>query len=119
MNVFSKAEKIVNDASDIVELADESDDELVAEIDAELNSVEKSIESLRLKALLSGKYDNLNAILTLHAGAGGTEACDWTEMLYRMYICYAQKQNFTLTELDRLEGDEAGIKNVSFKIEGE
>ena len=119
MNVFSKAEKIVNDASDIVELADESDDELFAEIDAELNSVEKSIESLRLKALLSGKYDNLNAILTLHAGAGGTEACDWTEMLYRMYICYAQKQNFTLTELDRLEGDEAGIKNVSFKIEGE
>lgn len=116
---FSKAEKIVNDAEEIIELADESDESLFAEIDAELRDVEKSIEEMRLKALLSGKYDNLNAILTLHAGAGGTEACDWTEMLYRMYICYAQKQNYTLTELDRLEGDEAGIKSVSFKIEGE
>ncbi len=119
VNAFSKAEKTVNDASDIIELADESDEDLFAEIDAELKEVEKSIEEMRLKALLSGKYDNLNAILTLHAGAGGTEACDWTEMLYRMYICYAQEQNYTLTELDRLDGDEAGIKNVSFKIEGE
>ena len=109
----------MNDASDIIELADEADDDLFEEIDSELKEVEKSIEEMRLKALLSGKYDNLNAILTLHAGAGGTEACDWTEMLYRMYICYAQKQDYTLTELDRLDGDEAGIKSVSFKIEGE
>ena len=83
----------MNDASDIIELADDADDDLFEEIDSELKEVEKSIEEMRLKALLSGKYDNLNAILTLHAGAGGTEACDWTEMLYRMYICYAQKQN--------------------------
>ncbi len=119
VNAFSKAEKTVNDANDIIELAEENDDELFAEIDTELKEVEKSIEEMRLKALLSGKYDNLNAILTLHAGAGGTEACDWTEMLYRMYICYAQEQNYTLIELDRLDGDEAGIKSVSFKIEGE
>lgn len=119
VDAYSKAEKIVNDAGEIIELADESDESLFAEIDAELNTVEKSIEEMRLKALLSGKYDNLNAILTLHAGAGGTEACDWTEMLYRMYICYAQKQGLTLTELDRLDGDEAGIKSVSFKIDGE
>ena len=119
VGAFSKAEKTVNDAGEIIELADESDESLFAEIDAELKEVEKSIEEMRLKALLSGKYDNLNAILTLHAGAGGTEACDWTEMLYRMYICYAQKQNYTLTELDRLDGDEAGIKSVSFKVDGE
>ena len=74
---------------------------------------------MRLAALLRGKYDKLNAILTLHAGAGGTEACDWTEMLYRMYICYAEKHGYTITELDRLDGDEAGIKSVSFKVEGD
>ena len=74
---------------------------------------------MRLQSLLKGKYDKLNALMTLHAGAGGTEACDWTEMLYRMYICYAEKNGYSLTELDRLEGDEAGIKSVSFKLEGE
>ena len=72
-----------------------------------------------LSTLFKGKYDKLNAILTLHSGAGGTEACDWTEMLYRMYICYVEKRGYTLTELDRLEGDGAGIKSVSFKVEGE
>jgi peptide chain release factor 2 len=81
--------------------------------------VEKSVEEMRLAALLRGKYDKLNALLTLHAGAGGTEACDWTEMLYRMYMYYAEKNGYTLTELDRLAGDEAGIKSVSFKIEGD
>ena len=74
---------------------------------------------MRLATLLKGKYDKLNALLTLHAGAGGTEACDWTEMLYRMYMCYAEKNGYALTELDRLEGDGAGIKSVSFKVEGD
>lgn len=89
------------------------------ELKEELDGVEKTVEEMRLNALLSGKYDKLNALMTLHAGAGGTEACDWTEMLYRMYICYAEKNGYSLTELDRLEGDEAGIKSVSFKIEGD
>lgn len=116
ISAYDKAEKVIIDASDIVDLAEEENDEsLLAELDEEL----KTVENMRLQALLRGKYDKLNAILTLHAGAGGTEACDWTEMLYRMYICYAEKNGFTLTELDRLEGDEAGIKSVSFKIEGE
>ena len=88
-------------------------------IDGELSEVENTVEEMRLAALLRGKYDKLNAILTLHAGAGGTEACDWTEMLYRMYICYAEKHGYTITELDRLDGDEAGIKSVSFKVEGD
>jgi peptide chain release factor 2 len=120
VDAFDKAEKTVNDASDLVMLAEEENDEsILEELASELDAVEKSIEDMRLAALLRGKYDKLNALLTLHAGAGGTEACDWTEMLYRMYMYYAEKNGYTLTELDRLEGDEAGIKSVSFKIEGD
>ncbi len=97
----------------------EEDEETFEEITLDLVKAEKKLEELRLKILLKGKYDSLNALLTLHAGAGGTEACDWTEMLYRMYIYYAEKNGYTITELDRLEGDEAGIKSVSFRVEGE
>ena len=120
ISVFSDAEKIVDDAEVLVELAEEeNDDSVLTEIETDLKKAEDMIEDIRLKSLLSGKYDNLNAILSLHAGAGGTEACDWTEMLYRMYICYCEKNGYTLTELDRLDGDEAGIKSVSFKVEGD
>lgn len=120
VTTFDKAEKVINDASDIIDLAEEENDEsLFIELESELTNVEKTVEEMRLAALLRGKYDKLNALLTLHAGAGGTEACDWTEMLYRMYMYYAEKKGYTLTELDRLEGDEAGIKSVSFKIEGD
>lgn len=120
ISVFSDAEKIVDDAEVLVELAEEENDESVlTEVETDLKKAEDMIEDIRLKSLLSGKYDNLNAILSLHAGAGGTEACDWTEMLYRMYICYCEKNGYTLTELDRLDGDEAGIKSVSFKVEGD
>lgn len=110
----------MDEAEGIVDLAEEeNDDSVLDELDGELTEVESTVEEMRLAALLRGKYDKLNAILTLHAGAGGTEACDWTEMLYRMYICYAEKHGYTITELDRLDGDEAGIKNVSFKVEGD
>ena len=120
VNTFNNAEKTVNDAMEIVLLAEEENDEsLLLELEREITEVEKIIEEMRLTALLRGKYDKLNALLTLHAGAGGTEACDWTEMLYRMYMYYAEKNGFTLIELDRLAGDEAGIKSVSFKIDGE
>ena len=120
VETFNQAEKTVTDTLEILELAEEENDEsMFEEIDKELKSVEETIENMRLSALLRGKYDKLNALLTLHSGAGGTEACDWTEMLYRMYMYYAEKSGYTLTELDRLEGDEAGIKSVSFKIEGD
>lgn len=120
VSAFDKAEKTVDDAEGMVELAEEENDESVLdELDGELSEVENTVEEMRLAALLRGKYDKLNAILTLHAGAGGTEACDWTEMLYRMYICYAEKHGYAITELDRLDGDEAGIKSVSFKVEGD
>jgi len=120
VGAFDKAEKVILDTSEIIELAQEENDEsILEEVEKELLEVEKTIEEMRLSALLKGKYDKLNALLTLHSGAGGTEACDWTEMLYRMYMYYAEKNGYTLTELDRLEGDEAGIKSVSFKIEGD
>ncbi len=117
---YDKALKVIDDVSELLDLAEEENDEqILLEISNELENVENSIEEMRLTALLKGKYDKLNAIMTLHAGAGGTEACDWTEMLYRMYMYYAEKNDYKLTELDRLDGDEAGIKSISFKLEGE
>ncbi len=120
IEVFDQAEKVITETLEIVELAElENDESMFEEIEKELKDVEETIENMRLSALLRGKYDKLNALLTLHSGAGGTEACDWTEMLYRMYMYYAEKNGYKLTELDRLEGDEAGIKSVSFKVEGD
>ena len=120
MDAYDKAKKAVEDAEVMISLAVEEDDESVLEeVAGELETAEKDIEEIRLRTLLRGKYDSCDAILTLHAGAGGTEACDWTEMLYRMYICYAEKHGYKITEYDRLEGDGAGIKSVCFKVEGE
>ena len=120
LDAYDKAQKTITDAEEMIALAEEeNDDSFMEEVENELNAAEKDIAEIRLRTLLKGKYDSCNAIMTLHAGAGGTEACDWTEMLYRMYMYYAQRHDYTLTELDRLPGDEAGIKSISFKIEGE
>ncbi len=118
--VYDSTTQAVDDVETLLELvAEEGDESYAAEIEENLDKAEKDIEELRLQTLLKGKYDALNAIMTLHSGAGGTEACDWTEMLYRMYICYAEKHGYKLTELDRVDGDEAGIKSVTFKVEGD
>ncbi|MBQ0099200.1 MAG: PCRF domain-containing protein, partial [Firmicutes bacterium] len=95
VSAFDKAEKTINDTAEIIDMISEDDEALFSEIDEELKAVYTTVEDMRLKALLRGKYDKLNAILTLHAGAGGTEACDWTEMLYRMYMYYAEKSGYT------------------------
>ena len=117
---YQKGENALKDAQAFVDLIEEADDEsLVPELEGMIKSAEDDIEEMRIKALLKGKYDANNAILSLHAGAGGTEACDWTQMLYRMYQRYCEKSGFKVTELDREDGDEAGIKSVSFKIDGE
>lgn len=103
-----------------IELLEEIDDEgIFNELVSTISSLEKEIESAKLETLLSGKYDNYNAILTLHAGAGGTEAQDWADMLFRMYNMYAEKNGFKVKVLDALDGDEAGIKSISFLISGE
>ncbi len=117
---YGKGRKALDDASEIVDLIEETEEEdLVPELEKMMAAAEKDIEEMRIRALLRGKYDNSNALLALHAGAGGTEACDWCQMLYRMYCRYAEQNGFKVTEIDRLAGDSAGLKSVDFKIEGE
>ena len=103
----------------LIEMAYEEEDEaMVAEIRQELDSFISIFEELRIGTLLSGEYDKNNAILKLNAGAGGTESCDWCGMLYRMYTRWAERKGFELEVLDYLDGDEAGIKSVTFQVNG-
>ena len=94
------------------------DEEALMLIEEELPSIEKDTEELELLLLLNGPYDKNNAIIEVHSGAGGTEACDWADMLYRMYQRYCDKHDFKYTLLDYQEGDEAGIKSASFLVKG-
>ena len=104
----------------LIEMSEEEpDDETIAEIEEELNRFTEEFEQLRIQTLLTGEYDKCNAIVSLHSGAGGTEANDWTNMLYRMYSRWAEKKGFTVEVLDFLEGDVAGIKGVTFEVQGE
>ena len=97
----------------------EYDKELSEEVISNTKSLEKEIDKLEIQTLLSGKYDKNNAILTLHPGAGGTESQDWAEMLYRMYSKWSSSNGYSVKELDYLEGDEAGLKSVTFLVSGE
>ena len=114
--IFSELENIL----ELIELVKiEQDEALESEIISDSKKIYKEIENFELQTLLSGKYDSNNAILTLHPGAGGTESQDWAEMLYRMYSRWAVKNGYEVKELDFLEGDEAGIKSVTFEVNGE
>ena len=107
------------DIGTLIEMGyEENDASLIPEIQEELDHFVEDFERLRLDTLLSGEYDGENAIVTLHAGAGGTESCDWAGMLCRMYQRWADKKGFTVETLDYLEGDEAGIKSVTLQING-
>ena len=109
-----------SDIAALIKLCESEDDkELFTELQNELSSFDKKQQDLKIITLLSGKYDACNAIMNIHAGAGGTEAQDWADMLFRMYKMYAEKNGYKLTVIDVLEGDEAGIKNINFIIEGE
>ncbi len=104
----------------LIEMAyEEEDADMVADIEAELQQFEATFEEMRIQTLLSGEYDKDNAIVTLHAGAGGTESCDWAGMLYRMYSRWAERKGFSVDVLDFLDGDVAGIKAVTFQVNGE
>lgn len=98
---------------------EENDPEMIPEIREELDEFIAGLENIRIKTLLSDEYDGYNAILKLNAGAGGTESCDWASMLYRMYTRWAEKKGFSIEVLDYLDGDEAGIKSVTFQVNGE
>lgn len=114
--------KLKNDKEDIealIEMGYEDEDSaMVEEIKQALDDFISCFNDLRIKTLLSGEYDSNSAILKLNAGAGGTEACDWCSMLYRMYLRWAADKGFTVEELDELDGDEAGVKSVTFQVNG-
>lgn len=104
----------------LVELFQElSEPSLEPEIEENLHLCEQKVEKAKIETLLSGKYDSYDAIVTLHAGAGGTEACDWTDMLWRMYKMYGEKNDWKIKVLDSLDGDGAGLKSITFEVNGE
>ena len=120
MEIHEDLLRKLEDASTLMDFYEEAEDqESMDEAEQLLNAADTEIETLRLETLLNGQYDKNNAIISLHAGAGGTEAMDWTEMLLRMYTRWAEKKGFTVRTLDFLEGDEAGVKSVTIKIDGE
>lgn len=106
----------INGNLDIIN--NETDDEILDMIEEELSLIKANMDKIELETYLGGEYDNCNAIFEIHAGAGGTESCDWANMLYRMYSRYAQNSGYNLIELDKQYGEEAGIKSVMFQING-
>ena len=108
------------DIETLIEMGYEADEpEMIPEIREEFDSFIADFEELRISTLLSEEYDKCNAILKLNAGAGGTESCDWAGMLYRMYTRWAERKGFSIDVLDFLDGDEAGIKSITFQVNGE
>ena len=120
METYQNLVTQMEDMETMIEMGyEENDPALIPEIQEMLDEFQKDFDNIRIKTLLSGEYDSENAIIKLNAGAGGTEACDWCGMLYRMYSRWADKKGFTLEVLDYLDGDEAGIKSVTFEVHGE
>ena len=118
--IIDKLEDLYKEIEDYIELGNEEEDqEIVDTVGLLIEEFENDLETLRMKTLLSGEYDSDSAIVTLHSGAGGVEACDWVQMLYRMYSRWASDAGFSVEELDYQEGDEAGIKSVTFQVNGE
>ena len=118
--IYENLETQMEDMETLIEMGyEENDSSVIEEIQVTLDQFEADFEAIRMKTLLSGEYDKDDAIVKLNAGAGGTESCDWCGMLYRMYCRWAEKKGFSLEVLDYLDGDEAGIKSVTFEVHGE
>ncbi len=119
VNAINELKTQHSDIGELIVMAyEENDESMIPDIQAEFAEFSQRLDDLRISTLLSGEYDNCNAILRLNAGAGGTESCDWAGMLFRMYSRYAEKKGFSVEVLDMLDGDEAGIKSVTFQING-
>ena len=117
---FKELQECFDDAKTLLEMGNETEDEsLIPEVKEAVDNFISRYEELRITTLLSGEYDKDDAILTLHAGAGGTESCDWASMLFRMYTRWAERKGFDYEVIDFLEGDEAGYKSVTIEIRGE
>ncbi len=120
IETYQKLESTYDDVEVMIQMGyEEEDTGMLEEIQNDFAMFKEEFEVMRINTLLSGEYDNCNAILKLNAGAGGTESCDWTSMLYRMYTRWAEKKGFGIEVLDYLDGEEAGIKSVTFQINGE
>ena len=120
IETYHNLETQMEDMETMIEMGyEENDPELIPEIDQMMKEFVQTYEDIRMKTLLSGEYDRNNAIVSLHAGAGGTESCDWAAMLYRMYTRWADKKGFSVEVLDSLDGEEAGIKSITFQVNGE
>lgn len=118
--VMDKLDETYQEILDYIELGNEEEDqEIVDTVASLLEEFEENLDKLRMKTLLSGEYDSYGAIVTLHSGVGGVEACDWAQMLYRMYTRWAADAGFSVEELDYQEGDEAGIKSVTLQVNGD
>jgi len=119
LNAFSSVERKLEDSEVLIEMAEEEgEEELLKEAEENLKEVERELNELEVKKVLSGEYDKNNAIVTIHAGAGGTESCDWAEMLMRMYLRWAERKGFEVEILDLQENEEAGIKSATLLIKG-
>lgn len=119
VDAFDKLKSLWEDTLVLVDLANEENDEsMLPDVVSAVNEIHETLEKMTLETLLSGPYDKSNAIMTFHAGAGGTEAQDWCQMLIRMYQMWAQKNGYSTTVLDSLDGDEAGIKSCTIEVEG-
>ena len=120
LEVIQKLYTAFDDLEVLLEMAyEEEDAAMIPEIKSELKRFEAAYETLRIETLLSGEYDKYNAIVTLHAGAGGTESCDWVNMLYRMYSRWAEQRGFGFKVLDFIDGDITGLKGITFEVSGE
>ena len=120
MEIYHSLETQMEDMETMIEMGyEENDPEIIPEIQEMLDEFQRDFDNIRIKTLLSGEYDSENAIIKLNAGAGGTEACDWCGMLYRMYSRWVDKKGFSMEVLDYLDGEEAGIKSVTFQVNGE
>lgn len=120
LEVIFKLREQYDEIGVLIEMGDEEEDiSIVEEVEIELKSFEENFEKVKIETLLSGEYDKYNAILKINAGAGGTESCDWAGMLFRMYTRWAESKGFKTEVLDFLDGDEAGIKSITFQVTGD
>jgi len=120
VELCEEMQNLYDDILTLIEIGNEENDtSLITEVRQELDALITQLDAIRLSTLLTGEYDKNNAILKINAGAGGTESCDWASMLYRMYCRWAEKKGFSVEVLDMLDGDEAGIKSVSFQVNGD
>lgn len=119
LNKYNQLENTIEDIIGLCQMLSEEDDDMKKEIFSEYKNIKEQIDKFKIETLLSGEYDRNNAIMTLHSGVGGTDAQDWTEMLFRMYTRWAEKEGFSVKIMDLLEAEDAGIKSVTLKLSGE